>query len=370
MLLILAGCRHLQDNQFQTLRVEYIENIPLSELIEPEYLYIPLKSTGNYSIREINRILFTDTLMYILDSRFLKKVVAFDHSGNFKFAFGTLGAGVGEYSIPSDIAIHENEIHLADKGNFTLLKYGLDGRFKEEITTGLWISEFLSLNGQLIVHSPISYLETERFGLNTLKVISRDYQRLESSFFPYTDVAGNSCFPGQISIFNKQVNFLRSYVDEVWTLKDNGVSPRFKIDFGKYAWPITEQQMDSSEDRFEQLFIEEDIMSILHDVNETDQHFLFKTYMTNADFVAGEDEWLVIHKKGTDVAYAIHNIVNDLDQQVFRFPSMTLGNSLISVVSETAPPNSVSLRQGYESPHLMLMRYELKSKMNLARYVN
>ena len=367
--LILTACSSKPDGTFKTLKVEYIENIPLSELIKTEAEYIPLKSARNYPIKEIDGILFSDTLIYALDSRVLKKVVAFDHSGNFKFAFGTLGAGIGEYGMPSAIALYEDELHLSDNGNFSLLKYGLDGQFREEIQTGLWISEFLSLNDHLIIHSPISFVDTAHFGLNTLRVFSSDYQRLESSFFPYTDVAGNSCYPGQISIFNNQVNFLRSYVDEVWTLKDNNVTPRFKIDFGKYAWPITEEEMNNDEDRFTDLFIEEDIMSVLHDVNETDQYFLFKTYMTNANFLAEEDEWMVIHEKGTNLAYAIHNVVNDLNDQAFRFPKTTWGDDLISIIPEKTLPSTASLTQNSDSQLFMLMRYELKPKMNLPRYV-
>lgn len=100
--LALISCSTRSEHEFKNLKVEYIETIKLSELIEPECSYIPLNMHKS-EIGEITKILFTDSLIYVLDRRFSKKVFVFDYSGAHNFTIGVLGTGLGEYADPRDI---------------------------------------------------------------------------------------------------------------------------------------------------------------------------------------------------------------------------------------------------------------------------
>jgi hypothetical protein len=359
--LLIFGCDSNTDDEFKKLTVHYIENIQLSKLIENDIQYIPITESKD-TIQAIDKILFNDTIIYVLDRKYSKKVHAINIDGNTRFTFGVLGSGEGEYGDPSHIGIVKKELHLFDNSNMSLLKYDLNGNFKEEIKLNFWIDEFLSIDDYIIAYCPSSFNKNTDFGSDVLKVLSSDYVKLENSFFPYVEVLENVCGPGQINLYDNQVNYMRSYLGEIWSLKNNSLSPRFKIDFGKYSWPIEIDSLINDEEKFIQLFIDEEVMSLMHDVYETDRFLVFKTYMTNADLLGPEDVWFVIHEKSTSVCYAIHNIENDIDSLEYKFPLTTWENSMVSYVK----PKFILNKD--QQPNAVLMKYTFKS--NLDRFID
>ena len=55
-------------------------------------------------------------LLYVVDSG-NHRVQAFDYQGNFKFSFGSFGAGNGEFSSPYGICTDCEKLYVTDSGN-------------------------------------------------------------------------------------------------------------------------------------------------------------------------------------------------------------------------------------------------------------
>ena len=77
------------------------------------------------------------------------RIQKFSNTGEFLFAFGSLGSGDGELMIPRGIAVHPNgDIYVCDWGNHRMQVFDSDGNYK--LKWGVWGSgddEFIGIRG-------------------------------------------------------------------------------------------------------------------------------------------------------------------------------------------------------------------------------
>lgn len=329
---------------FTNLKVEYLESVKLSDLIEMDYSYLPLESDTSNLIGVINRIIIKDSLIYILDSDIAKKIFCYDKLGRLKFSFGRVGDGPGEYGRPTDMAVTKDKILVHDGTNFTMLTYDLAGNFQHEETIGYWIQEFMPFEeDKYIVYTPTDYapggLEGEP---NVLKVVSADFVEVAAEFFPYEEVLDDASFAGLLTSYKNTYSYSRPIYGHIYGIDSNyNIRPRYNIDFGKHSWPIEMNDIKLNQEMSEQLLFRGNIMTIVHRLSETENYFIFQTFMieemanrNKLDY--SKDRWLCIYQKGTDKIYAIHNIKNDIDGGVFSFPITTYGNLFMSVIQAEA----------------------------------
>lgn len=110
---------------------EFSDNpLILSSLVE-SYRLLPLETNDTSLLGGINKIVYHDNLIYLLDKRYTAKVFAFTaNDGKFVRKFGKIGNGPGEYSNIDDFSIDEENrkvYMLADRNR--LITYTLDGDY-------------------------------------------------------------------------------------------------------------------------------------------------------------------------------------------------------------------------------------------------
>lgn len=174
---------------------------------------------------------------------------------------------------------------------------------------------------------------------DVLNIVSENYNESLASFFPYEDVIDDAGFPGFIHVFGNQATFSRSLTGEIYQITPElHLKPRYKINFGKHAWPFSKEEMKERIDEIEAIFFQGGIMTIAHRLMETDEYFLFQTFMSEGDpnrrvVDQEEEKWLCILHKPSKRLIAIHEVENDLPNGIFAFPISYIGNRLLSVVS-------------------------------------
>ncbi len=90
--------------------------------------YIHLITPSDLIIGKIEKIVRHENFLLVLDRDVSKKVVLFDHLGNFIFQVGKEGYGPGEYSMPLDIFINDSFIYVMDR-SFVLHRYDFENNF-------------------------------------------------------------------------------------------------------------------------------------------------------------------------------------------------------------------------------------------------
>ena len=139
---------------------EHNKKIKLSDITD-SIIYMPLKTTYNLPVAEIQGIRMTEEFIYCLDTR--QNLFCFDHNGDFITLIGKRGEGPEEYLNIADFDVDavKKEIYLFDLQRHSILIYDLEGNFIRRIKLSdniLNIARYY--NSQFIVYAP-QYLGNE-----------------------------------------------------------------------------------------------------------------------------------------------------------------------------------------------------------------
>ena len=357
--LALGGCKASDEAQqpgfAETIEVTYIEKAKLSDLIKPDYRYLPLQTGSDQLIGAINRLIIRDSSIYIFDASLAKKGYRFDSQGRLMFSFGETGSGPGEYTLPMDMAVTDNEIAVADN-NFSVLFFNKKGKFIKEITIDYWIYEFIPFaDQQFLVYTPTDYSPNGLEETFVLRIMSADCSRSIKGFFPYEEGLDDYNLSGQMTFYNGLYSYAQPLLGEVYAIdREMNLMPRYQFDFGDHSWPMDIRELKDDDDRLEEVRKNEELMSVMHEILENERYLMFQTIMTtpenkNKKVPSAEDYWWCVYKKGSKQCYAIHHIVNDMDGEVFDFPIATHHNRLISVLYPEELQANIAARTN-ESP--------------------
>ncbi|HHL53173.1 MAG TPA: 6-bladed beta-propeller [Flammeovirgaceae bacterium] len=357
--LALGGCKASDEAQqpgiAEPIEVKYIEKAKLSDLIKLDYRYLPLQTGSGQLIGAINRLIIRDSSIYIFDASLAKKGYRFDRQGRLMFSFGETGSGPGEYTLPMDMAVTDNEIAVADN-NFSVLFFNKKGEFIKEITTDYWIYELIPFaDQQFLVYSPTDYSPNGLEETFVLRIMSADCSRSIKGFFPYEEGLDDYNLSGHMTFYNGIYSYAKPLLGEVYAIdREMNLMPRYQFDFGDHSWPVDIRELKDDDDRLEEVRKNEEVMSVMHEFLENERYLMFQTIMTtpenkNKKLLSAEDFWWCLYKKGSKQCYAIHHIVNDMDGEVFDFPIATHRNWLISVLYPEELQANVAARTN-ESP--------------------
>jgi hypothetical protein len=94
--------------------------------------HIKLENNENCVIGQISQILFTDSLLIIVDNESSKSVNVFDMSGKFKCRIGSAGQGPAEYISPWHVTLHpvRQQIVVEDIIQHKILYFSYTGEFE------------------------------------------------------------------------------------------------------------------------------------------------------------------------------------------------------------------------------------------------
>jgi hypothetical protein len=134
--LILISCGTKDDPNIIKLFIDIddIQEMNYSDIFD-SYEIIPLETSQDILIGEIDKVLFSDDLIFVLDKRITKTVFAFGKEGKFRFKITSQGFGPGELYSPTNITLNHDkqELVVVDGRQGKFLIYDFEGRYKKEI---------------------------------------------------------------------------------------------------------------------------------------------------------------------------------------------------------------------------------------------
>lgn len=221
----------------------YIENessdkkIKLSDITD-SISYIPLKTTYNLPVAEIQTIKTTEKFILCLDTQ--QKLFCFNHNGDFITLIGKRGEGPEEYLNIADFDVDasKEEVYLFDFQRHFILIYSMDGNFVRRIKLPdniLNIAKYY--NSQFIAYAP-RYLGNENDGLI---FFSDNGEKKDSlSFQPEDNVSDTKIDIFKMATFNFQdlFSFQLPFCDIVYALTPIGNQYKYiELQQGKYKLP-------------------------------------------------------------------------------------------------------------------------------------
>ncbi len=214
-------------------------SIDLGELIDSIY-FIRLETNADCLIGNIDKILFFNDKILIIEKLQRKSVLLFSETGRFIKKIGTEGRGPGEYTNISDVAVdnRNNKIVILDDFGGKLLFYDFDGNFINREKLYYYPTAFSILQDG-------SYLFYQARGLNIHIPSVTEYNLLfahpdqsltgKAISYSYRDKyrAFSMSSLHSFNVSEKGVVFCPDFANEIYIVKEeNKVSHKYSLNIG------------------------------------------------------------------------------------------------------------------------------------------
>jgi hypothetical protein len=234
--------------------------INLDEIMDSMY-YIRLETDTNALIGDIDKLLFCDDIIVVVERIKRQSILLFSRQGKFMCRLGVQGRGPGEYLNFTDVAIdhRKKQIVVLDDQGEKLMYYDLNGSFISDQRLLYFVNNIAILNDG-------SYLIGQRKDLNRHLPSVSDYTLLFAE--PDLNISGKSLsyayrdqFPkNQLSSnhnFNAKKNgvwFNPLFTDTIYEISGkNAIHEKYCIDMGNKNITTRFNEQTTTDDVFDML---------------------------------------------------------------------------------------------------------------------
>ena len=209
-------------------------SLPLDSIVS-NARYIKLETDKQSLIGQPIQVLFSDSLVIVVDNRFSPRAVGFDFDGNYRYTYGAFGKGPGEYSELSAVALtpDHRQLVIADYAAARYHYYHLDGTFDRSCDL-FWRGcnfEFLTPDTIATTNFGNVYLngEGEQSGM---LVISGTADSEGTQLFPYLFTQGIMPLNpvGSLRKYGDRVYYIPSLTDTVYRISPTALEAVYAID--------------------------------------------------------------------------------------------------------------------------------------------
>jgi hypothetical protein len=294
--------------------------------------YIPLETTPNSMMGDIQNIQFTTDYIFIT-ARSAYGLLQFDRKGKFIRIVGSRGRGPGEYRQIRDFCLDQNTKKIYINSCWSsceILEYNFNGQYISSFKQPLDDNAFLVYDTIGFVFEVADYSPGVTLG-------ARDYSFLENNLI-ITDFTckplfkikrnfmrnSNYIFQGPaFYFFNSKIHFLQFGVDTLKVLEQNKLVPYAIFNLGESKMdPNLNSYQSSSEDIAKKVAGDISVRSVLEN---TDNLF------TKISFgLSDSSKYCIYNKKTSETSILKENgIENDIDGGIKFWPKYVYGDSVL-----------------------------------------
>jgi len=334
--IILVICACSKKQTISTIAANLHSEKKISAIVSGNYDIITLKSDTNHFIGKVDKMLIHKNEYFILDKQFSKKIHRFDKNGELINTIGKIGDANGEYQNPSTFLISDGKIEIFDSDNFKKLDYSLDGNFLEEQKIAYWVKEVFEFNDlERIVFSPTDFSLNGKENLKSvISIMDSSYSKISESYFSYQEVLDDAPFPGLLNVGYNRFVYTKPLLNEIYEIGESGrLESIFKIDFGRYNWPISADQIQNDQSKSEELFSNGMIMSIVHNLLDSKDYLTFNVIKAeNSGLNDEKDTWWCVYNKRTEELDCYHTLIDEVNGLKIKNPVYTEDEYFYSTV--------------------------------------
>ena len=320
--LLMAGCN--RGNERRIPKVEVIpfseESFKLDETFFAQISLVPLETTEQALIRDIDVVSMAGDTLFLLDRRQLK-VFIYLTNGKLVNVIQDIGNGPKEYSRIVDIDVHNGALAVLCDAPTKIMYYTSDGEFvKEQRLTDYW-GAFASLEENFCLY------RRGALGKRTLNIFEE--RNGKENILTQPDgrfVArearekGNplSYGGGRFLTRSSEVFFTWPFDYTIYTIQEGGPYPCYTLDFGKQALP--DELLELESDDFLKSCDEEKYIYTIRDIVANEDYLLFKT-----------NPWIFILDRKEKKLMSCGMIKNDLHLYDFGYLPVSGTEKLVQV---------------------------------------
>lgn len=228
-ILLFSSCSNYKDTAVKELTTIHVQSKSSEKLRFNDVLtnleFIPIEYDSTKLIGRITKVRYYNDRFYILDPFSSKSLSIVDTCGIMVNQISTIGRGPAEFLTPRDFFLDEfyDELVIVDYEQNKILKYDLDGNFKEDI--------FLSYNVFAADIVGKDHYAIKTFNLvPEIAIVNRKWKIIKRVHQWYNEFDINLDEP--FSRYNGHLYYIEHLNDTVYKVLDNYCFPKLYFDFG------------------------------------------------------------------------------------------------------------------------------------------
>lgn len=196
---------------------------------------IKLETTSSILIGGIDKLLWIDDKIIIVDKRKAKNIFVFDTTGHYLNSIGKIGRGPTEYIGIDDVSLipETNAIGVLDRGTKKIKIFDLKGKFIRSENTPFYLNNIEYLNqyqkiGSLIGRYPNG---TEKYSGYSLFTFDKNWQIINYAFkdpfkpnFKFTSI-------NTLKKYNNHIFYTPPFENMICEVDQNGINNIYKLNF-------------------------------------------------------------------------------------------------------------------------------------------
>jgi len=203
--------------------------------------YIKLSNSPNSIIGEINKIVFKDDFIYILDRYKTKALKKFTKTGDFICQIGNTGDGPNDYIEPTDFSITENEIIIYDQFKHRMIFYNFNGTYIRSKKVPFLFLKFHRFSSNKYMFYTVDQDNDHLQSIVNYSLFNSDscYILRKRGFFRPKNMYKSLFVEDNFCIVENKVYVHPPFSDTIFSVSQaNEINIEYILDFGKRKLPI------------------------------------------------------------------------------------------------------------------------------------
>ena len=313
--------REVETNRKVDIADSISKPLKLSEIFDQErFRLVKLESVEGAFLREVSKIIFNQLGIFILDAKFTKQIVWFNHNGGFIRNFSISNI---KMRAPQDFDVKDGMLSIIDQES-QLFTFKLFADKAEQ--THKYKLPFVAFSIKIIDAAKIlCFNQSSDFQPFSFLTININDSSITGSAIPIKHESMTKFierFPIRSNSFNNEIICGVPNYDTIYKIKNDTISPFLVFNFGKYAIPPNAYEKA------------EDFKKFGYKARSRRSDYSFETskYFT-ASFSNYLINWVVFNKKSQACIF-YKSLGDDLSGGIFnQFPIAAYDDSLIQIGS-------------------------------------
>lgn len=276
-----------------------------------EVQMIPLQTTTDCLIQNIDKLYFADDYIIVFDQR-NSNVFLFNNKGLFVRKIGVKGQGPEEYNTFNDVVYDSGtkKIYAFERFNSMMYIYNLNGKLERTIKSRFRFNSFIKGKQGYWIYSCFKQHNPNNC---ILMLVDETLSNSKKEYFPQSDITTVHFTPRfTVNYDNGDQYFYYDGSDIIWKLSDKAEGV-YKVDFGKYSLPYEEMKESRSIKEYDKVVHKEKYLGFI------DNLMISNDYLT-----------LDCKESGLNRFSSFFHIQHDLSQKsVDIYQSIAMGNDII-----------------------------------------
>jgi hypothetical protein len=352
-----------KSDDFKTINVfdQYTPGINIS-MFGNEIEYIPLETSENSLIGNIDKLLYTDNKLFVLDLKVAHTLFVFDFSGKLIYKKKVGLGGPGEFKSIKDFAIdsQSNRLYIYSDSERKIFQYILeDGAFVSTFRLNNAVFDNLyvdSKNRFLLTRDGRPSYKTSGYG--EFRICQIDSTgKLENGWLDYPGFQFTSFDKSSTTLTgseSKDLIIRRPLKDTVYVFKNDSVQALCKINFGETSQKIqNEIFLSKDENSLTSMLFNPELAYLMGDFFNTSKYLSFS-------FAKKGEGAIFLLDKTNNRQFVSKNIQNDIDNIPIRNIQCWDDRFLMCIID----PGSIKRQYDYFSREAPVTQYHKLAALN------